>query len=749
MIEQGAKRVIPILTAGVLLMPAAVNAQPSRNTQGGLLEEVVVTAQKVEQSIDAVPVAVSAISGDALRELGFQSSTDIAAQIPNLDVEDTGFTFLFSIRGAALNDFGDANESPVGFYVDDIYRGTLAGQNNQLFDIERVEVLRGPQGTLYGRNTTGGLVHYVTRKPSAEAEGYAQVQVGSYGQRILDGAIGGPLAGNVRARVSAKYNEDDGWQKNRAAGGGRFAQTDVSSIRGQLEVDLTDSATVLLSASYSDQDNVTPIYGYMGVLTSPTSFAQCAPSDIDDGKCFNIAGFREPDPSPKRVYTELTEDEAVNRSELAGVSGRLTVELPSGLEFVSITAYEELDKLAVVDEDSSATGAFGIGLQFKDSYGADTHQFSQEFRLTGEAAGGPWIAGLYYYDDHKKVTSTVEMLETVPGVPDTAATLGTESWAGYIDWQPALSDTLGMVVGLRYTDEEKNVDATTSGVSVSKKLPGDQVTGRIGISWAPSDSVLAYATLSTGYKSGEFNTTLLFGDISAVTAADREKVTNLELGAKWSFWEERARVRLAAFYSDTKDKQGVTIDGGSSTPSTRLINFGDVESYGGELELLLNPVDALEISLAAGVLRAEIDADPLSGVRAGWGTGASTGIGDFYPLDGTDASEAPDWTLNGIVRYGFELADAGRLTLQGDFDWQARDGRAAGNTPFAIQDSYAVVNFRAIWNSASERYYAEAFLENAFDEEYHLGGYVLAGFDYQSVFWAKPRWFGARVGVNF
>jgi len=233
-------------------MPFAVAAQT-------VMEEVIVTAQKVEQAVDDVPVAVTAISGEALRELGFQSSMDVAAQIPNVDVVDTGFNLLFAIRGNTLQDFGDANESPVGFYIDDVYRGTLAGQVNQLFDIERVEVLRGPQGTLYGRNTTGGLVHYISKAPTSSLEGYAQLQLGSFDQRIVEAAVGGPLGDHVRARIAGKYNEDDGWQENAAEGGGKFAVTNVWAVRGQVEIDITDSFRALTSASYSTQNNTSPM----------------------------------------------------------------------------------------------------------------------------------------------------------------------------------------------------------------------------------------------------------------------------------------------------------------------------------------------------------------------------------------------------------------------------------------------------------------------------------------------------------
>jgi iron complex outermembrane receptor protein len=727
---------------------ATFAAVPLDSRAQTLMEEIIVTAQKVEQSVDAVPVAVTAISGDALRALGFQSSTDVAAQIPNVDIGDTGFNLLFAIRGITLQDFGDANESPVGFYIDDVYRGTLAGQINQIYDIERVEVLRGPQGTLYGRNTTAGLIHYLSKRPTSELDGYAQVQLGSYEQRIVEAAIGGPLGERVRARIAGKYHEDDGWQENQAEGGGKFAVTDTAAVRGQIEIDLTDSLTSLTSASYSSQDNVSPIYGYMGVLTSATSFEQCAVADIDPGRCFNLAGFRDPDPDPEHIWTELTPGEARNDADIFSVSERLTWQLSDDLQLVSLTAYETVDKTSVVDEDSSAVGAFGIGFQFHDIYTADTEQFSQEFKLTGKLNDSPWVAGVFYFDDSKDVSSTVRLLEIEPGVPDTAATVDTESWAVYVDWQPRISETVGAIAGLRYSNETKEVSAVTAGLPGSRELDTDAVTGRVGLTWSPSDDLLTYATISTGFKSGEFNTTLLFGDIDALSSADKETVTNYELGAKFGFWGERGRLRLAAFFTDIKDKQGVTIDGGSGSPATRLINYGDATSYGGEIELLLNPVDRLEISLALGLVEAEIEADPGDGLLSGWGTGANAGIGDFFELDGTDLSTVPTWTVNGVVRYGLDLL-GGELTLQSDFDWQGDEKNGPGGIPWGPQESYAIVNFRALWESASDRYYGEVFVENAFDESYWQGSYIIAGFDYQSVFWGRPRWVGARAGVRF
>src|SRR5690606_26518502 len=194
--EKGTLRRLAAVVAAELAAPAAhsQDAHPA-STEA---EELVVTAQKREQSIQDVSMSISAFSGDAVRDLGFQSAIDIVNQVPNLALRDVGTVPILTLRGNSIIDFGDGNESPVGFYVDEVYRSTLAGQQNQIYDIERVEVLRGPQGTLYGRNTTAGLVHFISRKPTDELDGYLDFQYGSFNQRILEGALGGPLGDRMR-----------------------------------------------------------------------------------------------------------------------------------------------------------------------------------------------------------------------------------------------------------------------------------------------------------------------------------------------------------------------------------------------------------------------------------------------------------------------------------------------------------------------------------------------------------------------
>ena len=270
-----------------------------------ILEEVVVTAQKREQSLQDVSLSVTAFSGEMIEDLGFQEATSIVAQSPNVLFRTTGPLPTFTIRGVTLIDVGDGNEPPVGFYIDEVYRGTAAGQGNQLYDLERVEVLRGPQGTLFGRNTTGGLIHFITRKPTEEFEANFNFQYGSFDQRIVDGAISGAFSDKVRARVSFKYNEDDGWQDN-VSNGADFAVTDTIAGRAQLEVDVTGDLTALFSVSASEQNNSHAGYAYAG-LFDPTTFGTCTLNAVNSGQCINAFGVNDPDPDPEHIFSDETE----------------------------------------------------------------------------------------------------------------------------------------------------------------------------------------------------------------------------------------------------------------------------------------------------------------------------------------------------------------------------------------------------------------------------------------------------------
>ena len=206
------------------------------SVHAAVLEEIVVTAQKREQNLQDVGISVTAFSGEQMKALGFTTSVDMVSQTPGLNVVSpfgSGNNVAFTLRGVGLNDFSESNEAPVAVYVDGIYKATLAGLGFQLFDLERAEVLRGPQGTLYGRNTTGGLVHFITKKPSQEAEGSAELTLGEYDKVRIEAAFGGGLTEKLSARASVLYHQHDGYIENINPGVADASETDNVSVRLQ------------------------------------------------------------------------------------------------------------------------------------------------------------------------------------------------------------------------------------------------------------------------------------------------------------------------------------------------------------------------------------------------------------------------------------------------------------------------------------------------------------------------------------
>src|SRR5262245_5787333 len=253
-----------VVTASALFLPACLwipsaVAQTARQAQrsAGALEEIIVTAQKREHKIQHIGMTITAFTGDDIRDFGFTNAQDLAKQTPalsfNLNANDD-VSMTFSLRGVGLDDFSAFNEAPVAIYFDGVYQATLAGNNTQLFDLERVEILKGPQGTLYGRNTTGGIVHFISRKPTKELEGYVDASLGEYALRRIEAAVSGPFGDSVQGRLSGVYVKSDGYSEARFPGVEDGGDAREYAVRGQLQFQQNDPSNVLLSLSYVDAD---------------------------------------------------------------------------------------------------------------------------------------------------------------------------------------------------------------------------------------------------------------------------------------------------------------------------------------------------------------------------------------------------------------------------------------------------------------------------------------------------------------
>ena len=715
-----------------------------------LIEEVVVTAQKREQNLQNVSISVTAFNNEQLDKLGVEEPTDIIAFIPNFEFQQAGANDNLSIRGISLLEFGDGNEAPVGFYVDEVYKATLGGQTVQFFDLERVEVLRGPQGTLFGRNTTGGLVHIVTRKPTDEFEASASFQTGSFDQTIVEAVVSGPLSDSVRGRLAYKFNRDHGFLNDISGNRQVGAQDGTWALRGQLDIDVTDDVSLLLSSSYSEQ-RFTPISGpgfgnidtsnVLGIdpVTMFPIFGDCSVEQTQSGapECITAFGFNNPEPqNPNSIFGPANElDDDV---DLLDISAHLNWELSDNLTLTSITAYGRVERF--FEEDLLGPDLFfNVGQRAAlTERGFKAEQWSQELRLSGTTDTVKWVAGVYYFKDDKDDGLSADRLAPTVNF----FSQQTESWAVFGQAEVSLTDALTLIAGVRYTDDQKDLDVTgfafDFGLGVlnildtQPSVDTDNVTWKLGLDFQLSDETLLYGNVSKGFKSGSFNTTGLTENAGAQPVGE-EEVINYELGWKTTLFDGLAKFNGAFFYTDYSDLQGTqSVATSANGLTTALVTIGDAEIYGAELELTVVPTESLDLLFAAGWLESELD---VSGP-------------DVNGLDGGELSNTPQFTFSGIGIYTFSLGDLGSLQAQAAAIWKDEFNHAENGSRITQQDDFWLYDARLTWASSDEHFEVSLFGENLSDEEYTTIIFNVPQFGGGSVF-AKPRTWGLKLSYNY
>ena len=723
---------------GIFAALIAADVSAKEESSSGI-EEIIVTATKRAQNLQDISISMTALSGDKIDAFGFEDTRDIFSQIPNVSSSEGSFSADITIRGNSTLNPTLAGEDNVALYFDEVYRPAAFFGGGVMMDVERVEVLRGPQGTLFGRNSTAGLVHFISRKPTEEQEGYLNFEYGSFGTNIVEAAISGPMSDQVRGRLALKYHQDDGFQDNQGPAGGKLGVTDRIMGRAHLDIDINDEMNLLLSLEASDADDIGKAFNHWGLL-DPATGAICDAKRVLASQCAGGDGFSDPNPDVTKPYTEHDPSAGDGRYtfETETVTAKLTWQLNNDMELVSISALDSLDRYFNADEDGSADGMFGL-YQYNDTYTVDAEQFSQEFHLSGGDEGRNWLVGLFYLDDDRSSTSGVAGYEWGEGNPDTIANIDTKSYAVFGEINRSLSDSLSMLAGFRYTDEEKKVQLTTQGLPGADRLTSENVSGKLGLEWRPRDEMMIYASLSTGFRSGNFNSDLLFGDLSAMTSVDPEEVTAFELGSKSTLMDGRLQLNAALFYQDVSDKQGITYDSNAAAPVSRLISLGDADIYGVELELLAVPTDNLELSLGIGWLDSEISADS--------GYVITSSDGAARTLDGSELG-SPDLMVNGVVSYNIPLNDGAVVTLQTDFSYHS-EGVGAGGNEYNYSEAKTLVNARVFWVSASEKWEVQAYVKNVFETEYIDNTYGIAELDFVYGNMGMPRWAGVKVGMNF
>ena len=732
-----------------------------------VIEEVVVTAQKREELAQDIPVSITAFTGDAAKKLGFINSVDIAAQTPGLNIGTPvgeGNNPSLVLRGVGLNDFNDNNESPVAMYRDDVYISAMAGQTFQLFDMQRVEVLRGPQGTLYGRNATGGLVHFISNKPTDAFEGYGDLTLGDNSQVKFEGALSGPLgeSGKVRGRLAVAAHQHDGYVDNRI--GDDANEADNVAGRALLAMDLSDSVDLLLNVHGGDSDVIAPKYQH----------------EVTGGAPTDLYGYVDTD---RDVFAGDYDRDGVLKIETSGASATLNWDTERFL-FTSITGVEYLDKKHQEDTDMGPLP--GIEPTFE----SDAEQFSQEFRFTGNTDRGKWVGGLYYF--HSEVDGDMALdvnfpgsvladptligydPSTVPGFPiaaqcspafpalecvypffvyDVDYKQETDSYALFGQYDFDITDRNTLTMGIRYTKEERDMrylniinlpildlpppDGISLGAfpafDADDDIDNDNVSGSLGIDHRFNDDLMVFGKVSRGFKSGGFNAGFLDyadGLTNDDMPYDEEILTSYEIGFKSEFPEHRTRFNATAFYYDYKDFQALSFSGLS-----QFISNSDATIYGLEAELFSSPVDGLDIVFGMSLLDTEVDEI--------FDRNTNTA------LKNREMVLAPDFSMNGLVRYAWPMA-GGEVAVQADFSHQGDHYFDITNSDVSKEDAYTLWNARVSYTTMDERLEIAAFVKNLSDEEYRVYTFdftPIAGFNQQ--FYGPPRWWGVQAIYRF
>ena len=732
--ETGSIRRLPIglILAATLALPLTATAQEGQDSRR-VLEEIIVVAQKREQNINDVGIAISAFDAQTIKDLAFRQPLDVATQTTNFSV-NTLVTSIpnFTIRGVGVNDYAINQATSVGSYVDQVYIASPAMMLFQMFDTERVEVLKGPQGTLYGRNTTGGAVLFISKTPTDTFESSVDLEIGNYGYYMVEGAISGPLSDSVQARLAFNTTQSDGYQENLNTGE-THGGLDRVSVRAMLDWQASDALDFRLKIN-AGQDNSS-----LNSFNTPGSGS----NDTSTGTIDTIDGIPYRDNDAK------------------GISLIANWDL-GDMVLTSVSSYDQLDRFEYGDTDG----------QFKDGridqvLISDIDQVTQELRLASDGSGPVnWVGGVYYSKDEIDDSTVYEVTGAgfppfVFGVPSSYAVLDTlgntfqqisKSAAifGQVEWD--LADQWHLTAGLRYTDEDKELNNVTTPWT-AEPGPGESgpvengllfpassyqqdfsdTSGKLGIDYQMNDDTLLYGSISKGYKSGGFQGTLVFSPANIIPF-DEETVWAYEIGSKLTLADGTMQLNSAFFFYDYQNLQAQgTIEGGAGGVENlfALQNIGDAEVLGFEVDLQAAPAEGLDLALGVGYLDAKI-VDPF--------------IAEVQP-DGRPAM-SPKWNLNGRAKYEFLQNGNTYWFVQGDFNFQDDVFFDIYETPFLREDSYWLFNASFGIASSDNTWRATVWGRNLGDTDYRIGGFTggVAG-DVQ--IFGAPRTYGVSVSYLF
>lgn len=728
------------LLAGSSMLVQGAPARAQSEAAGAGDGEIIITAQRREESLQKVPVAVTAFSGDRLNELGLQDSVDLGDFTPNLQINEIagpGSQPAIFLRGIGLNDFSLNNSGPVALYTDEVNLSAFGAQNFAMLDLNRVEVLRGPQGTLYGRNTTGGAVNFVSNLPGDSFEGHAIASYGSYNAVRGEFVASGPLSDTVGVRVAALRNYVEGYFKN-VLTGQRSNGADAWALRGTLRFQPNERLDMILRGRFDRSTNRFTWYDQFGMF-DPASVlagtpALCADAQILAGQCVDAFGYSDQDPK----YRGRFSSNARLKNEAYGTSLRMALDLDAA-QIISVTGYNESENFFPEDTDVSPNRFVEVSL------GAKSKTFSQELRASGETGFMNWIVGAFYSWERITQDQTADVLRDARPSPDAffSRHLNRQSgktYAAFGQVEAKIADPLTLVAGLRYTHDQKDFRTRLQFEETGLIIPlfdtplsfkDSNWSWKLGLNYEPSTDWLLYGSVSRGYKGGGFNGGFIFNPAQNVPF-ETEELTSYEVGAKGRLFDDRMTLNMAGFYYDYRDIQVFSQFDSNGFPVTLLVNAPKAELYGAELELSARLGGGFSFNTAVGLLHSEFKDFP----------------SDFGDFSGNRLARAPSVTASGGIRYEGDISPSARLQANIDVSHRSFVYYNTENTAPGREPAYTLVNGR-IGVTFDERYSVALWGRNLFDTYYAVNRNPLSDFGFVQVIPGEPRSIGIELGVTF
>lgn len=754
------------LLGGVAAAALSASVAQAAEQVESAVSEVVVTAQFREENVQRVPIPITAVGGEDLAKQGVIGFKELGARVPSLrfGAGVTGGENVITMRGLGSQNTTPGGDSPVAYNIDGVYVQRTTSIDPEFYDIARVEVLRGPQGTLYGRNSVGGSINIIANKPTGEFGAGVDAMLGNYDARTFRGFVNVPLVtdGDMRiaARLTAVSAEHDPYTRNLSAkptATNQLDRLDYQMIRAQLAIDFNPQARLLLAAHRTWSEGVaatatawwqTPAR----YTTPPLGIPIGSPCDFSTAAKFN----------PRRVCHDYP-DVGSNDTQL--YSGTLEYEMPFA-DFTSVTAYGK----SHVDQISDGDGS-DLPLSFGSAWRLDAKQVSQEVRFTSNGEGPlTWlVGGIYFYGKNFQdfAYSDTGYNDSGPTAPFnrfnflSTGTSKTKALAafGQFDYDFGRTNAelpLILTVGLRYTRDRK-----TGFNALDYQLPiacggscgvaagpfsetWNRVTGKLGLSYQVSEKTMVFASVARGYLAG--------GNITGLgNIYDPETLTSFDVGVKSRFFDDRVQLNVAAYHQEIKNLQ-VFIQ--SATQSGINNVDGKTDVNGLEAELTAVPVDNLRLNATMTLTDAEYGRYITTAARFGGPGPGCDPVTRLCNFKGNNLNQTPPYTVNLGAEYRFETA-FGAITPRIDAYFSGRVDFLADNYITSRQKSYHTTNARVTWESVDRRYRVEAFVANIEDDD------IISNDGLQSIslgqqalqpdnfVYYPPRTYGLRVGVNF